>query len=86
MVTLSLLPVGLMQTWASVEHGYWYARSPEFLQTDVMNTLRWLRVVGDTIFAAGAVALALFVIGLRTGGTTRNQRFHVPGQLPATGR
>jgi nitric oxide reductase subunit B len=33
MVTLSLLPVGLLQTWASVEHGYWYARSPEFLQT-----------------------------------------------------
>jgi nitric oxide reductase subunit B len=27
MVTLSLLPVGLMQTWASVERGYWYARS-----------------------------------------------------------
>jgi nitric oxide reductase subunit B len=33
MVLLSLLPVGLLQTWASVEHGYWYARSPEFLQT-----------------------------------------------------
>ena len=31
MVTFSLLPVGLMRTWASVEHGYWYARSPEFL-------------------------------------------------------
>ena len=32
MCVLSLLPVGLMQTWASVEHGYWYARSSEFLQ------------------------------------------------------
>ena len=28
---------------------------------------RWLRVVGDTIFAAGAVALAIFIIGLRRG-------------------
>ena len=27
MCVLSLLPVGLMQTWASVDHGYWYARS-----------------------------------------------------------
>ena len=36
MCVLSLLPVGLMQTWASVEHGYWYARSSEFMQTDLM--------------------------------------------------
>jgi nitric oxide reductase subunit B len=86
MVTLSLLPVGLLQTWASVEHGYWYARSPEFMQTGVMNTLRWLRVVGDTVFAAGAVALAAFVIGLRTGGSTRTQDFHLPEAAPARGR
>ena len=32
MVVVSLLPVGLAQTWASVEHGMWYARSAEFLQ------------------------------------------------------
>jgi hypothetical protein len=44
-----------MQTWAAVEYGYWYARSPEFLQTGLIDTLRWLRVVGDTIFAAGVV-------------------------------
>ena len=33
MVLLSLLPVGLLQTWASVEKGTWYARSAEFMQT-----------------------------------------------------
>jgi nitric oxide reductase subunit B len=32
MVGLSLLPIGLMQAWASVEHGMWYARSADFLQ------------------------------------------------------
>jgi nitric oxide reductase subunit B len=67
MVLLSLLPVGLMQTWASVEQGLWYARSAEFLQSDTMNVLRWLRVVGDTTFALGIVGLGWFVIGLRTG-------------------
>jgi nitric oxide reductase subunit B len=61
MVALSLLPIGLMQTWASVEHGMWYARSAEFLQTDLMQFLRWMRAVGDTIFAVGIVALAWFV-------------------------
>jgi len=67
MVLLSLLPVGLMQTWASVEHGMWYARSAEFLQTPTMETLRWLRAIGDTIFATGVLALGWFVLGLKTG-------------------
>lgn len=67
MILLSLLPVGLRQTWASVERGYWYARSAEFMQTDLMSTLRWLRVPGDTIFAIGACALVAFVVGLGTG-------------------
>jgi nitric oxide reductase subunit B len=62
MVMLSLLPVGLMQTWASVEHGYWFARSPEFLQTGVMDVLRWMRVPGDTVFAIGSITLAWFVL------------------------
>ncbi|WP_152054318.1 nitric-oxide reductase large subunit [Tautonia marina] len=73
MVLLSVLPVGLLQTWASVEHGMWYARSAEFMQTDLMNTLRWLRVVGDTIFATGVVALGWFVLGLRFGWSTRSE-------------
>jgi nitric oxide reductase subunit B len=71
MCVLSLLPVGLMQTWASVEHGYWYARSSEFMQTDVMQWLRWMRVPGDTIFFLGAVALVVFVGGLKTGHSFR---------------
>ncbi|WP_321476248.1 nitric-oxide reductase large subunit [uncultured Paludibaculum sp.] len=61
----SLLPVGLMQTWASVDHGYWYARSQEFLQTPTMQTLRWLRAPGDTLFAVGAAALVAFVLKTR---------------------
>jgi nitric oxide reductase subunit B len=71
MCVLSLLPVGLMQTWASVDHGYWYARSPEFLQTPLMQNLRWMRVPGDTVFFLGAVALVLFVAGLKTGHSFR---------------
>jgi nitric oxide reductase subunit B len=45
----------------------WYARSAEFMQTPLMDKLRWLRVIGDTIFALGAVTLGLFVLGLKTG-------------------
>ncbi len=77
MVVLSLLPVGLMQTWASVEHGLWYARSAEFLQTGLMDVLRWLRVVGDTIFAAGVMGLAWFVLGLKTGWSLASEQDEV---------
>jgi nitric oxide reductase subunit B len=82
MLMLSLLPVGLMQTWMSVEQSYWHARSPEFMQTDVMQTFRWLRVIGDTIFAAGAVALVAFIFGLGIGWSTRRTPFQVTGVLP----
>jgi nitric oxide reductase subunit B len=83
MVLLSLLPVGLMQTWASVEHGLWYARSAEFLQTPLMDTLRWLRVVGDTIFATGVLALGWFVIGLKTGWSLAAEEEPSLGALPS---
>ncbi len=32
-----------------------------------MQKLRWLRVIGDTVFALGAVGIGWFVIGLKTG-------------------
>jgi nitric oxide reductase subunit B len=67
MVVGSLLPVGLMQTWASVKYGYWYARSAEFLATPLMQNLKWARVFGDTLFALGAIALVIFVFGLALG-------------------
>jgi nitric oxide reductase subunit B len=67
MLVLSLLPIGLMQTKVSVETGYWYARSPEFLHSGIMNTLHWMRIPGDTIFSLGAIALVIFIIGLFTG-------------------
>jgi len=63
-ILLSLLPIGLLQTYQSVSQGYWSARSSEFMQTELMQTLRWLRLFGDTIFAIGAIAFVWFAIGL----------------------
>jgi nitric oxide reductase subunit B len=67
MVLISVLPIGLAQTVASVKVGLWYARSAEFLHQPAIETLKWLRVIGDTIFAAGTVALAWFIFGLKGG-------------------
>ncbi|WP_320113201.1 nitric-oxide reductase large subunit [Draconibacterium orientale] len=71
MVVLSVLPVGLAQTVASVKHGLWYARSAEFLESPTLETIRWLRAIGDTIFAVGALYLGWFVFGLKTGWSVK---------------
>ncbi|MDP4174770.1 MAG: nitric-oxide reductase large subunit [Bacteroidota bacterium] len=84
MVLISILPVGLLQTWASVEHGYWYARSAEFNKTPLMDTLRWLRVIGDTIFAIGILALGYFILGLKTGWTIKKGVEIAEPDIPGT--
>src|SRR6476659_5613090 len=78
MVGLSLLPVGLAQTWASVETGYWYARSPEFLQSPVLQFFRWMRAPGDMLFTAGIVSLVVFVAGLSLGFSYEKRRAAKP--------
>jgi nitric oxide reductase subunit B len=78
MILLSPLPMGFMQTLAAFEEGYWYARSAEFMQTPLLDTLRWLRVIGDTLFAIGALGLAVFVAGLKTGWSTERGKSDLP--------
>ncbi|MGE3953508.1 MAG: hypothetical protein AB7F88_19665 [Pyrinomonadaceae bacterium] len=34
------------------------------MQTDLMQTLRWMRLFGDTVFAVGAVAFVWFALKL----------------------
>ncbi len=67
MVLISVLPVGLAQTVASVQEGLWYARSAEFMQQSYIITFKWLRIIGDTLFGIGTLALAWFIFGLARG-------------------
>src|SRR5690606_34902500 len=60
MVFMSLLPTGVVQAFASIEHGMWFARSPEVIHSPLVQALVWMRVPGDVVFSAGAVTLALF--------------------------
>lgn len=64
MVFMSLLPAGIYQAHASITEGLWFARSPEIVHGTVMETLVWLRVPGDVVFAIGAVLLAVYVLKL----------------------
>ena len=61
MALLTLLPMGVLQLQAVLEHGYAYARSAEFMGQPMIHLLVWMRMPGDLIFAAGALLLAAFV-------------------------
>ncbi|MGB7784663.1 MAG: nitric-oxide reductase large subunit [Salinimicrobium sp.] len=82
MVVLSVLPIGLLQTVASVNEGMWYARSAEFMQQPGMDTLRWLRVIGDTIFAIGLVSFVWFVFSLDSKKKLAPMQEEVPQEEP----
>ena len=62
MTFLSLLPQGILQTHASIEHGYSCARSAEFIHSPVMQALVWARVPGDVVFSVGVFTFAWFMV------------------------
>ncbi|GAB3477449.1 hypothetical protein GCM10011496_34500 [Polaromonas eurypsychrophila] len=62
MIFTSLLPIGIIQFYASVSEGLWYARSEAFMQQPLLQTLRWVRTFGDVVFIIGALAVALQVV------------------------
>ena len=84
MVLVSLLPIGLAQAAVSIDQGLWYARSDTFLQQPIMETLRWLRMIGDTVFLAGVGALVWFVVGLKTGWSLQKTASTTEKQSAAT--
>ena len=61
MTFMSLLPQGILQTYASASQSYVYARSAEFMHSEIMEALVWARVPGDIVFSVGVVALVGFV-------------------------
>ena len=72
MVFMSLVPAGIYQAWASVTNGVWFARSPEFVHSHLMELFVWLRIPGDVVFAFGTLFLALFafrLLGVRAPAT-----------------
>ncbi|MCA1246103.1 nitric-oxide reductase large subunit [Massilia sp. MS-15] len=68
MVFMSLVPAGIYQAHASITTGMWYARSAEFVHSSFMETMVWLRVPGDIVFACGTLFLGLFAWRLLRSG------------------
>jgi nitric oxide reductase subunit B len=60
MVVLSLFPSGIMQVVDVMQHGYWHARSFDYLNSDRARFIEWMRMPGDVVFILfGAIPLVI---------------------------
>jgi len=73
MVMLDLFPAGILQFEAVVDHGLWYARSGEFIDSSIFQTLTWLRIIGGAIFTLGGVLPLVFIVLKVPQNLKRNQ-------------
>ncbi|CAA0156926.1 Nitric oxide reductase [Tenacibaculum maritimum] len=64
MVLLSLLPIGIIQAYTSITKGYSFARDAVLLYSPTVQTLKWLRIIGDVVFSTGIVYFCWFVVVL----------------------
>ena len=55
MVLLDLFPVGVYQFSTIVNHGFWYARSSEFIESATFQSFTWMRIIGGSVFTLGGV-------------------------------
>ncbi|MBJ7882829.1 nitric-oxide reductase large subunit [Gelidibacter salicanalis] len=62
MVIFSLLPIGIIQAYTSITKGYSFARDADLLYSPVVQTLKWLRMIGDVIFSVGIFYFCWFTI------------------------
>jgi nitric oxide reductase subunit B len=63
MFSTGLFPIGILQVWHSYNAGFWFARSAEFYELPLVQTLGNWRMVPDTvIIVLGAFPLLYFLI------------------------
>ncbi|MBP1475919.1 nitric-oxide reductase large subunit [Frateuria sp. MAH-13] len=82
MAALTLLPLGILQLDAVLDHGYWFARSEHFMDRPLIHLLVWMRVPGDTLFAVGALLTSVFVASLWLGGKRQPRAVPLPQAAP----
>jgi nitric oxide reductase subunit B len=59
MVVSNLFPGGVLQLADVLNHGYWHARGPEFLNERIVRYIEWARLPADGVFIVAGVIPAL---------------------------
>jgi nitric oxide reductase subunit B len=64
MVFATLFPLGILQLYYSVSHGYADARNLKFLSSGTNTLIEWLRFPGDVLFIVGGTLPVLYLAWL----------------------
>ena len=75
----TLLPLGVLQLYKSVDDGYWEARELEFLTNDTNTLIEWLRLPGDIVFIGAGAIPALYIAYLGIRHTVKRVTLDEPG-------
>ncbi|MET0763149.1 MAG: cbb3-type cytochrome c oxidase subunit I [Thermoleophilaceae bacterium] len=75
----TLLPLGILQLYKSVDSGYWEARELEFLTNDTNTLIEWLRLPGDIVFIGAGATPALYIAYLGIRHTVKRVTLDDPG-------
>jgi len=78
MMFATLLPLGVVQLYHSVNEGYYEARTLAFITQPGNATLEWLRLPGDVIFIVGGVLPFLWIAWLGVRYTKKATTHEVP--------
>src|SRR5262249_832275 len=70
MVIFNLFPGGGMQFYDVLQHGYWQARSHQYLGKTMVRIVEWARLPGDLVFIFAGV-LPLVIATLNAYRATR---------------
>lgn len=83
MLLMSLFPSGVLQMWDVMQHGYWHARSIDYMAMPRSQIIEWLRLPGDLIFIGfGAVPLVIAAFKGWLGAGRRGGRAQLNRDCP----
>jgi nitric oxide reductase subunit B len=77
----TLLPLGILQLYESVNSGYFEARELKFLTDDTNSLIEWLRLPGDVVFIAGGAIPALYIAYLGIRHTVKKTTLEEPEDI-----
>ncbi len=77
----TLLPLGILQLYESVNHGYFEARELDYLTSDTNRLIEWLRMPGDIIFILGGALPALYIAYLGVRHTVKRVTLEEPDDI-----
>jgi nitric oxide reductase subunit B len=77
----TLLPLGILQLYKSVDSGYFEARELKFLTNHTNAVIEWLRLPGDVLFIVGGALPAVYIAYLGVRYTVKQMTLEQPDDI-----